>query len=89
VEAMLADTSAETQRKLADGRPRYRAHFLGKEEFDYSKDLSAIADIRPMLPVMTKARFESQHQMTKDFFAFRNIRFELLDDEDYRIFQDV
>jgi hypothetical protein len=86
---MMADTSEEMSKKLIDGRPKYKAHFFGTFEVDYSKELARVADIEPMIPVMTKARFESQRQMGKDFFAFRKIQYELLDDENYKIYGNM
>jgi hypothetical protein len=84
---MMNDTQMEMSEIFKDKRPKHKAHFFGPYEVVYSDDLSKLADIEPMIPVMAKIRVASQKEIFKDYTKFRSLKVKLLDSENFEIFE--
>lgn len=82
-EEMLADTEQEMQERWDRGYKRRQAHMMGPEQGKYYEDLSSLADIDAIKPVMTKLHNESSERFLDDLTNFRKDRYRILDDETF------
>lgn len=83
---MLEDTQADMSERWSRGLSKRKAHSLhgdGIQEIYYA-DLAATADIIPIKPYVIKMYNESRLFKQKDLRTFRNYKFIIIDDENFK-----
>jgi dimethylaniline monooxygenase (N-oxide forming) len=85
MEEMLKDTEQDMNERRTRLK-KHKLHFLGMEKHaEYYKDLSDVAEIEPLKPVIAKIFNKSFTNFFDNFNSFRSFNFKIIDDETYTI----
>lgn len=84
--AMLEDTRADLEKRLAMGWQKKRAHKMSDLSPDYHDDLSDTAGLERTKPVFYKMGAHFGPALKKDYLNYRKEFYEILDDESFRTY---
>lgn len=84
---MMIEYNADMENRWNRGVPKKRAHDMGGEiQERYYIDLAEKAGTNPIKPHISKMHAQSLLNRKNDFGGFRNIKFEIVDDDNFKMY---
>lgn len=82
-EEMMKEMQDELHELYKNGLSNKHAHMMGPKQGNYYLELSNMAGLEPIPPVMTELHNESSRRFNQDLLHFRDDVYKIVDDEHY------